>query len=149
MTSTVFVMIDVMYRCTLDMNRLDMNIMAANVQHAMLFIQSDRTQSRVNERYQKGLGADVIKTSFVWVPGISETVASQKTGHWAIFWKLFSFTAHGPLMRIKIMVRDSTSQPEVGRYSETKLTTCVTILQCTYRFCNKTAVLLYGLKRNL
>ena len=39
----------------------------ANVQYLMLFIQSNRTQSLVSERYLEGLGADVIETSFVWV----------------------------------------------------------------------------------
>ena len=44
------------------------------------------------------------------------------------------------------MVRDSTSQPKVGRYSEAELVTCVAILQCTYRFC-QTAVLHCGSKK--
>ena len=39
---------------------------------------------------------------------------------------------------------------KVGRYFEAVLVTCVTILQCTYRFGNQTVVLLsihYGLKK--
>ena len=39
----------------------------ATVQYSMLFVQSDRTQSLVSERYLEGLGANVIKTSIVWV----------------------------------------------------------------------------------
>ena len=51
-------------------------------------------------------------------------------------WKLFSFTAHGLLIRIKIVVLDSMSAPKVGRYSKAVLVTCVTILQYMYRFGN-------------
>ncbi len=52
-------------------------------------------------------------------------------------------------MRIKIVVHDSMSRPNVGRYSEAVLVTCVTILQCMYRFGNRTVVLHCGLKNEL
>ena len=45
-----------------------------------------------------------------YYPGFSETAPSRKTAQWAIFWKRFSFTAHGPLLRIKIVLC------EVGSY---------------------------------
>ena len=49
----------------------------------------------------------------------SNSTQPKKTAHWAIFWKLFSFTAHGPLMRIKIVVH------KFGRYSEAVLVMCI------------------------
>ena len=55
--------------------------------------------------------------------------------------------APGPLMKIKVVVRDLTSRPKVGRYSEAVLVTCIAILRCTYRFGNQTAVLHYELKK--
>ena len=45
------------------------------------------------------------------------------------------------------MVCDSTSPPRVSQYSEAVLVTHVTILQCTYRFVNQTAILHCGLKK--
>ena len=46
-------------------------------------------------------------------------------------------------------MHDSTLVSKVGRYSEAVSVTCVTILQCTYRFGNQTAVLHCRLRRNL
>ena len=80
------------------------------------------------------------------IPRISETAPSQKTAQWVIFWKLFSLTAHGWLMRIKIIVCNSTSRPKLVDIPRL-LITCATILQCTYRFGNQTAVLRCGLKK--
>ena len=52
------------------------------------------------------------------------------------FWEQFSFTVHGPLMRIKIVVCGLTARPKVGQYSEAVLVMCITIVQCTYKFGN-------------
>ena len=51
------------------------------------------------------------------------------------------------LMRIKSVVCNSALRPKVDQYFEAVLVTCVTILQCIYRFGNQAAALHCGLKK--